>query len=318
MDNKDTLNYLEQVRTIPLASFMISLNMDLVDRNDQQARFYLPSIHSSNHLLKVDLLRNTFYDSITKTHGGIIEFGKAYFNWDVPELLTNIRERHTINPKEAIHPSEIAEIEDHPTLKGVRAGIADPALVDYLEKIRIPKDLYNKHCREIDFIHYGEPFTGIGFLNDQLGYDVIHPNGKVQIGPAGHKFVNNGGDKIDVFNQFSDYLNQIKLRPSALNIEILAGERIHHQLPPYRHPQNALILSNLSSFEAARPILEKHKQVNLYLDNSKLGNEIKGYAQWLDDKKYQDFSKFFKNHLTYTDMCISKAKSIREGQKLGM
>ncbi len=78
-----------------------------------------------------------------------------------------------------------------------------------------------------------------------------------------------------------------------------------------------VILNSLSLFEKARPFLESHKSIKLYLDNDAAGQKVAREAL-SHSKKYNDHSKLYQNYKDLNDWLahIGKQQQKRLGNKL--
>ena len=70
---------------------------------------------------------------------------------------------------------------------------------------------------------------------------------------------------------------------------------------------NFLVLNSVSFFEKARPFLEEHETINLYLDRDKTGQNCTRYALSLN-KNYKDKSSLYKNHKDLNDWMMNIGK----------
>ncbi len=80
---------------------------------------------------------------------------------------------------------------------------------------------------------------------------------------------------------------------------------------------NFLVLNSLSFFEKSRNLMEKHEQVNLYLDRDKAGmNCVQEALKW-NQHLYKDQSHLYSQHKDLNDWLVNNQPDIKHSQKLG-
>jgi hypothetical protein len=75
------------------------------------------------------------------------------------------------------------------------------------------------------------------------------------------------------------------------------------------------VLNSISFFEKARPILETHDQISLYLDRDQAGLELTKHALSLNFQ-YRDASSLYENHKDLNEWLVANEKSFRKLLKL--
>jgi hypothetical protein len=74
------------------------------------------------------------------------------------------------------------------------------------------------------------------------------------------------------------------------------------------------VLNSLSFFEKARPFMEHHEQIKLYLDHDLIGQNCTRYAMSLS-KKYKDEGQLCKNHKDLNDWMMNIGKVRKKSLK---
>ena len=107
----------------------------------------------------------------------------------------------------------------------------------------------------------GKEYYGIGFKNNSGGYEIRNPYFKASSSPKDITTFNNGAKEVTVFEGFFDFLSFMA---------------IHKNQPQI--PTDFVILNSVSFFEKARPFMEEHECIKLYLDRDKTGQNYSRYA----------------------------------------
>lgn len=217
--------------------------------------------------------------------GNIIDLQAALQRSGRIQAIEALFQRYPQLQGTALHPAS-----DHPgrywQLSIVRESpVISRPFVDFLSDHGIDKKIISRYCREFHCKgNDGEgTIAGIGMSNQQKvnqllmvpeGYQSngeIPPMGMEVVGSSGMSLFQHGAETVDVFSNVIDMLHYIQFFDQA-------GCSLN----------NLLLLSEEFAFEQARPIMETHSQVNLYLPQSPSASLYCDYATWLNADKYRD------------------------------
>jgi hypothetical protein len=165
--------------------------------------------------------------------------------------------------------------------------LSSSALLRYLQQRRIPLSIADSYCREVRYELNGKVYYGIGFKNDLGGFEIRNPYFKASSSPKAISTFDYGAEEVVVFEGFSDFLSFRAVYPND---------------PDARF--DFVILNSISFFETARPFMERHHAVRLYLDRDAAGQNCSRYAQSLSSK-YKDESSLYKNHKDFNDWIMN-------------
>jgi len=231
---------------------------------------------------KVNQQFNVWYDHGIGKGGNLIDFGMLYYQCSVRELLQKLNTPSSFQqPSPALSPNP--EKKD-PAYEKRRIKILSEkaieslALIHYLNSRKIPVELADKFCRQVDFELYDKKITALGFPNRSGGYELRNPNFKGSSAPKDISLIDNRTEQIAVFEGFFSFLTF-----QAINKDL------HAPLT------NCLVLNSLSFFEKSRPLMEKYDHIHLVLDNDAAGKmHTRKALEW--SGKYIDRSDFYPHH----------------------
>jgi hypothetical protein len=143
--------------------------------------------------------------------------------------------------------------------------ITSLVLIRYLHKRRIPIEIAGKFCKEIDYELYDRNFFALGFKNNAGGYEIRNEKFKASSSPKDVTLVENGSDKLTVFEGFFNFLSYLAIHQK--------------QKQPFT---NFLVLNSASFFEKSLPLMQSHKSVYLYLDCDTTGQKCMQKALEID------------------------------------
>ncbi len=240
---------------------------------------------------KVNKKLNRWYDHGLGKGGNIIDFALQYHNCTIGELLnllSNVSSFH--QPLQA--PAEQIRSSEECKIKIIKeAPLLSFALVRYLQKRKIPLEVAERFCRQLRYELNGKEYFGIGFKNNSGGYEIRNPYSKLSSSPKDITTFNNGAKEAAVFEGFTDFLSFMA---------------IHENQQQNNH--DFVILNSVSFFEKARPFMEEHETIKLYLDNDTTGQNYSRYALSLSNK-YKDESHLYKLYKDFNEWLVNFGKA---------
>ncbi|WP_315819404.1 toprim domain-containing protein [Paraflavitalea speifideaquila] len=130
------------------------------------------------------------------------------------------------------------------------------ALLRYVDERCVSLDLVRQFCQEVRYERGDRQYYAIGFPNDQGGYELRNPYFKGSWSPKATTFFDHQAKEVAVFEGFFSFLSYQTLNLIWQHSEI-----------------NYLVLNSLSFVETSKPLMERHRQVNLYLDQDDAGRK---------------------------------------------
>ncbi len=267
--------------------------------------WYLSPLRSEKHAsFKVEKSKNVWYDHGIGKGGRLIDFVMEKYRCDVSEALQKLSFLH---PQDIIknnlerswlhlHENSLLHHEDAREtgirIIAAKQPIEDLMLCRYVRQRNISKNIADKWCYEVHFVA-GEKekvYRAIGFKNNAGGYELRNEYFKGSSSPKYVSYIDNKTNNISVFEGFFDFLSYQFIYQNQ--DETLT---------------NFLVLNSLSFFERSVLLMEKHKEVHLYLDHDKAGKK------WLElalnrSKKYVDESKLYAGYKDLSEWHISSGK----------
>lgn len=185
-----------------------------------------------------------------------------------------------------------------------RSPIRLSPLKDYLQDRRIPLEIANQFCKEVDFNLYDRKYTVIGFPNSAGGYELRSANFKGSSSPKDVTLIDKDFPKeIAVFEGFMDFLSYQAIHQPKLIL-------LPKQQPDF------LILNSIGFFEKMKLRLEQYTSVRLFLDRDNKGLEITKEAMALS-RKYHDESLTYKNHKDLNEFLMNQGTEQKQSQRRG-
>ncbi|HVU97326.1 MAG TPA: toprim domain-containing protein [Puia sp.] len=248
---------------------------------------------------KVSEKLNVWYDHGAGIGGTLVDFGIRFFRCTVKEFLhklaldTSFQQQVIPSFQQPATPHIGPEIAREAAPSPIRIiavkPIESPPLLDYLSQRKIPTELARRYCCQIDFELYQKKISTLGLPNCSGGYELRGTNFKGCSRPKDVSFIDNGTDRLAVFEGLFSFLSFLSLAKPTVPLT------------------NFLVLNSLAMLERARPLMDRHAQVLLYLDNDPAG-------QWATTKalgwgtQYQDSSHFYAPYKDPNDFLRDQAQ----------
>ncbi|WP_367866975.1 toprim domain-containing protein [Pedobacter sp. WC2423] len=287
MESKNGIS-LQEIKEIDLVSYLGSLGIEPVKIRGNIFWYLSPFREEKTPSFKIDRQKNVWVDfgersSSGKFSGGtIIDFAMQFHDCTIGEFLACFNQS-SFPPQKQKHFAVFKEDPASKILVSFEKSLYSNALLQYLKKRRISVAIADIYCKEIHYEVNGKNYFGIGFKNDSGGFEIRNPYAKISSAPKDITTLENGADEVIVFEGFIDFLSYLSVQ------ENLPGSKYDY-----------VILNGVSLFERARPFLEKHQGIHLFLDRDKTGKECTLYAHSLSEK-YIDESNLYKNHKDFND-----------------
>lgn len=286
-----------QARDIDMVDYLAGLGFQPAKIRGNNYWYFSPWRDEKTPSFKINRKLNRWYDFGEGQGGNLVDFAIRHHNCTIGELLQMLGGHLSLPQPVRIPSGQHAEDGKITVLKV--ESLRSYSLCRYLQQRRIPMLIADALYREVTFEMYGKNYYAIGFKNDLGGYELRNSFFKGSSSPKGITTVDYGADEVSVFEGSFDYASLLTIMQNQ-----------------DRKETNYLILNSLSFFERARPFMERHSRVNLYLDRNTAGQNCSRYALCLDKEKYQDKSAFYAQHEDLNDFLVHIGKSNSQGKSV--
>ena len=291
MKNIDVRVSLDEARQFDMVDYLSKHGHSPTKIRNADYWYLSPLREEKTASFKVNRKLNCWYDHGIGKGGNLIDFAILYHNCSVGEFLKEVNGNfsfHSAVPlslhKDEHHTESRIEIVNEKTISSL-------ALERYLAQRRIPINVAKEYCKEVTYKLNDKEYYSIGFKNDAGGYELRNQYQKLSTSPKDIKTFVTGAKEAMVFEGFFDFLSLIKIQKNVHDIEA-----------------DFVFLNSLSFFEKARPFMEQHDLVKLYLDQDKSGQNYSHYALSLSNK-YKDESDLYKNYKDINDWAMNIGKA---------
>ena len=292
---------IEEARQIDMVDYLSKLGHEPAKVRGIDYWYLSPLREERTPSFKINRKLNRWYDHGLGKGGNIIDFAILYNNCTVGEFLHQLSGNLSFQQPLVKHLNKQAESDVESKIKILQEKtLSSFSLLRYLHKRRLPIDLAERFCKEVKYKLNGKEYFGIGFKNNSGGYEIRNSYFKVSSSPKDITTFNNGGKEAIVFEGFTDFLSFMAIHTNQSQI-----------LSDY------VVLNSVSFFEKARPFIEEHECIRLYLDRDATGQNCSRYALSVSNK-YKDESYLYQHHKDLNDWLVNfgKAQKKNLGYKL--
>lgn len=270
---------LEEIKQTDLVNHLSSLGYEPVKVRGASYWYLSPLRQEKTASFKVNRKLNRWWDFGLGQGGSIIDFGILYHQSSVSDFIRMFRKspEQVNHSKVHYHDRALNMPDESITILNVKPLFSTP-LLHYLSQRKIPVGIAERFCREVVYRLQGKNYYAIGFPNDSGGYQLRNSFTKLSSYPKDITCIDNCKESAAVFEGFCDLLSFLAAK----------GIRQVDHL-------NFIVLNSLSFFERARPHMEAHQRIHLYLDRDISGRPKKQEALSLSDR-YQDKSHLYRNY----------------------
>ena len=254
---------LKQIKQISIIQVLSKYGVKPTKIQRNQAWFYAINRKERTPSLKVDIIKNTFFDFGTFTGGSVIDIIMLLEGCRVREAIGKLRK---MNDSNTISFSQVEyKLSNHLSNSKRESAIQiqkiselnNARLLTFLEKRKIPTKIARRFCVELSYSVNRKNYYGIGFKNDKGGFEIRNEYFKGSSSPKSYTTIKNDNDILLVFEGFFDFLS------------IFVGDN------EMENKFDFLILNSLSFYKRIPPeIIENYTMVNLFLDNDLAGETI--------------------------------------------
>ena len=245
----------ENAKKIKLTSILQKMGVRKT-RSLKNENWYLsPFRKERTASFKVNIEQNIFYDFGEGFGGTVLEFIMRYYHCDIKEALQILGQEFDSFSfcQQEVKVSWDAEKEERSYIINEVKILNNPTLIQYLKSRKLDLEICNKYLCEVNYQINDKKYFGIGFKNDQSGFEIRNKYVKLCLGRKWFTHIKNESGSVVILESWSDFISILILYPK---IEILF---------------DFVILNSLSILTKLDSIIDKYGIISLALDKDEAG-----------------------------------------------
>lgn len=288
MNLRNNILSIEKAKEIDMISYLASLGFEpyKIARDDHW--YHSPLRVERTPSFKINQKLNRWYDHGIGKGGSLIDFGMLYFKCSLHDFLKEHCGSISLSDLPAL-PYSAAEQKSSKITILKEQPLCSASLLGYLKERKIPLRIASAYCKELRYSVNNQTYLGISFKNDLGGFEIRNPYFKSGSSPKAVTSYDQNNKEVLVFEGFFDFLSYKALGMSGTK------------------KQDFIILNSLSFLEKARPYMEKHQLIRLYLDRDQAGQDHTARALcW--GNQYKDQSSLYKGYKDFNEWAVKSGK----------
>ncbi|MCF2487731.1 toprim domain-containing protein [Dyadobacter sp. CY347] len=165
--------------------------------------------------------------------------------------------------------------------------LSSESLVRYISSRCVFDDIAKRYCRQVNYRIGDRRNFALGLQNDSGGYELRNSFTKLASTSKDITTIDIGASTVSVFEGMFDFLSYKTIMTQTVEV-----------------PENHIVLNSISLFERSRSFLERHSQINLYLDRDTAGLKCSSAAKAISEK-YNDASGIYDGFKDLNDWLVS-------------
>ena len=289
-----------EAKQVPIIDYLSGLGFESAKVRGVDHWYYAPYRDERTPSFKVNAKLNLWYDHGTGEGGTILDLGAKLYQCTLNEFLDKLSQGSYQNITLPRQPISIKVQENKLEVLTV-APLTDQNLLHYLSIRGVSKVTGQTFCKEVDFQIKQKQYKAIGFQNRSGAYELRNSWFKGSSSPKDISFIDNHSDKLSVLEGFIDFLSVQQLSEVGT-----AG---------FKTKTNFLILNSLQLLKRSLPVLQSHKEINLFLDNDHAARDSK---KIITEKGiiFKDSSYLYHRHKDINDFLKETIHQVKEHPRL--
>lgn len=280
----------ETAKNIKLSSILDQIGACKIRTLNNEIWYLSPFRKEQTASFKIDIRKNVFYDFGEGFGGNVLDFIMRYYRCDLPNALNILQENFSSFSFQqqpiAVLTKEINSKKNY-EITNVQ-NVSNSVLLDYLKGRKLNLELGKKYLCEVHYQINGHNYFGIGFKNDENGFEIRNKYVKLCLGKKWFTHLKNDSKSAVILESWSDFIALLTLHPKI--------EKAH----------DFIILNSLALSSKIEPIMEHYERIFLTLDSDEAGNKVTQKLLEKGNGKCTDSRSFFSNSKDLNDFLIEK------------
>ncbi len=266
---------LAEIRELDLIGYLSELGFEPVKVHSADHWYLSPLRDERTASFKVNRRLNRWYDHGISLGGNLIDFATIFYQCSVGEVIKIFSDYWSFHKPKILLPSTEKAVVNCPIQILYTGQLTSKTLLDYIFSRSVSPDIARQYCQQVNYQIGDRRYFAIGLLNNSGGYELRNSYSKLASSPKHITTINVGAPTVSVFEGMFDFLSYKTLMRKMAE-----------------QPENYVILNSISLFDRARPFLESHYHIDLYLDRDAAGIRCTSTAKDISEK-YNDASGMY-------------------------
>lgn len=274
---------IEKLRNIPIINILRKLNIEAVEKKKDQ--FWFKPQWRNERTASAKCEHNLFYDFGEGYGGNAVDYVMKHFAIDFMRASKWLREEDVVFSFQPL-PSIISKPTNHSISKIEK--IKNKNLISYLTARKINLEFAQQFCVEIHYdVNIEKEYYGIGFKNDNEGFEVRNKFFKGCVGRKAITTIDNNSQVVSLFESWSDFLSYLTLKKKVPD-------------------ENFIILNSTSMVKKAIEPAREYSEIKVFFDNDEAGDKATSFLLENIKSNIIDNRIHYKNYNDLNEYLVKK------------
>lgn len=289
------MSLIDELKSIDIVAFLTSRGHPIKKESNTKVWFCAPNRAEQEPSFCVFKASNKWIDYGSNEKGGdILDLVCLLNSCDVKTAMETLKNDGFVVSFEPI------EISDEPLINVsvVHDRLIAPELIMYMRSRGIPERIYSKHVKEVHYFFTQNPektYFGVGWANDESGWETRNKFQKYCIAPKAITTVNDDGGTLNLWEGWINYLSALVY----FGVERFEGTTI--------------VLNGLGMLYRILPTLNQYQKVNCFLDLGNGGNKSTDLIRSIvGAERCYDHRYLFLPEMDFNDLLVSQQEAAKQ------
>jgi len=279
---------LAKIKEFDMVDYLFELGFEPVNIRNVDHWYLSPFRNERSASFKVNRQLNRWYDHGIGLGGNLVDFAVTFYQCSVREVVRIFSDYLSFH-QPTTHKAPKTLTVSRRNIEILSTGVlTSPSLIRYISSRCVPEEIAAKYCQQVYYKVRERQYFALGLKNDSGGYELRNSFAKVASSPKDITTIQNGASVVSVFEGLFDFLSYKTIRANASEMQ-----------------EDYVILNSVSLFGRSKDFLERHEQINLYLDRDAAGFKCSSTARGISEK-YKDGSPLYEGFKDLNEWLISK------------
>lgn len=248
----------KQISLVPILEKIGAVKKKITER---EIWYLNPFSNEKTASFKIDIAKNIWFDFGNLGRGGnVLDFVMLYYRCDLKGALAILdKDYHSFSFHKQPILKFAGQIKKNYEIKSIKP-ITSYRLISYLKSRSLHIEMAKRYCVEVNYLMYGKRRYGLGFINNEGGYEIRSENFKGCLGKKSITSFLNNSKTASLFESWSDFLSYLTLK---------------NNIPD----EDLIILNSTSMVKNTKEILSNYTELKLFFDNDESGRDALAFIK---------------------------------------
>ncbi len=243
----------KKAKQISLVSILEKIGAVKKKITEREIWYLNPFSNEKTASFKIDIAKNIWFDFGNLGRGGnVLDFVMLYYQCDLKGALAILdKDFHSFSFHKQPILKFTGQIKKNYEIESIKP-ITSYRLISYLKSRSLNIEMVKRYCVEVNYLMYGKRRYGLGFFNNEGGYEIRSEYFKGCLGKKAITTILNDSNTVSIFESWSDFLSYLTFKK---------------EIPE----EDFIILNSTALIKNTLELLHTYSAVKVFFDNDNSG-----------------------------------------------